>query len=211
MTVPKYIDEVINEDNFDIEELLLVLDEKNIEDRNKIGLLELGYATDVISLREKDYSNKVKVYVMQNNFDIDDLPFLFDSYTKASERMKNEIKELSIKHIEEIIDNNYSAPYKLLLELFGSGGLKIDEKRKLLIVCLLDLDEERVKEFLKMLNMNTFLTLFQGKHPMFEVNQFNKDILMKFEQKKWITSFDYDKKDSNFYRAYGRKRQDKIS
>jgi len=47
--------------------------------------------------------------------------------------------------------------------------------------------------------------LFNQKRPKFEINDINKRILTSFEKKRWISSFDIDKDDTNYYRAYGRR------
>lgn len=55
------------------------------------------------------------------------------------------------------------------------------------------------------MKMYDFLSLFNRKRPKFEINEINKEILTIFKEKQWITKFEVDKNEKDFYRAYGRK------
>ena len=45
----------------------------------------------------------------------------------------------------------------------------------------------------------------QPETPRIKINRINKLILSIFKEKRWITKFEIDENDSDFYRAYGRK------
>jgi hypothetical protein len=204
--IRQYTEEVINEDNFVMDELLSVLDE-NVENKYKISLLE--FSSDVITLKGKDYSVPVKLHILEHNLNVEDIPFLLDSYTK--ERNKTimvEIKNISIQHIEEIISEGYFVPFELLTELFLAEQLEMETKKELFAQCLPEMSEKQVVKCLRTLQMEDFLSLFERKRPTFEVNNFNEVILENFKKRKWITNFNTDENNTELFRAIGRDRPD---
>lgn len=68
--------------------------------------------------------------------------------------------------------------------------------------------EVKAKGYLQTLQMDVFLSLFDRKRPKFEINSINERILVLFWKKHWITRFEIDKYEPNYYRAYGRKMND---
>ncbi len=200
--IKKYTEEVINEENFDMLEMLSVLEEK-VDDKYKIKLLQ--FATTEISLIERSYSVPVKLYILENNLDINDIPFLLSCYPTESDRIKNAIIDISIERIDDIITEQYSIPFELQVELLESNHLPLEMKKELFALSLPNMSEEQVKEILSTLEMNDFLSLFNRKRPTFEINEINKKILTIFKEKQWITKFEVDKNEPNLFRAIGRR------
>lgn len=203
--IDQYTEEVINEENFVLSEMLSVLEE-NVDDEYKVKLLE--FTSDEISLKQKRYSDAVKLHILNHNLDVNDIPFLLSCYPKESVDVKAAIKSISIEHIADILAEQYSIPFELLSELFASNQLEMEIKKELFALCLPDMSEAQAKEYLCTLQMNDFLSLFNRKRPKFEVNEINEQILSIFKEKRWITTFDIDKSEPDYYRAYGRKMQD---
>lgn len=201
--IHQYTENVINEDNLEMDELLSVLDE-NVEDEYKSSLLELS--SDIITLKEKDYSDKIKLHILENNFNVEDIPFLLESYTnERSKGIMKAIKTISILHIGKIISEGYSIPFELLTELFLSDKLETETKKELFVQYLPDLSEDQVVKCLKILDMKDFLSLFDRKRPTFEINNVNETILDNFKRREWITGY---KNERGFFRAIGRDRSD---
>lgn len=203
--IDQYTEEVINEENFVLSEMLSVLEE-NVDDEYKVKLLE--FTSDEISLKQQRYSDAVKLHILNHNLDVNDIPFLLSCYPKESVDVKAAIKSISIEHIADILAEQYSIPFELLSELFASNQLEMEIKKELFALCLPDMSEAQAKEYLCTLQMNDFLSLFNRKRPKFEVNEINEQILSIFKEKRWITTFDIDKSEPDYYRAYGRKMQD---
>ena len=201
--ISSYATKVINEDNFILEEMLLVL-QKEVPDENKIELL--NYAEDEISIKNKNYSKKVKAHILEYNLDKEDIPFLLETFPNESNSIKEIIKNISIKFIDHIIDNSFTVPFNLLSELFDSAQLTKEMKIELLILCLPKMNIDQAKKYLGSLQMNNFLSLFKRKNPKFRINPTNKQILEIFKEKRWINKFNTDKDRPNYYRAYGRKK-----
>lgn len=200
--ISRYIDEVINKENFDLHEMLSVLEE-NVDDEYKVKLLK--YTTDKLTLKQKRYSDAVKLYILNHNLDVNDIQFMINRFPQESDNIKNAIRHISIEHITNIISEQFSIPFELLTELFASNQLIAERKKELFVLCLINMNEVQAKEYLRALQMNEFLSLFNQKRPKLEVNAINEQILTIFEKKHWITKFEIDKDEPEYYRAYGRK------
>lgn len=57
---------------------------------------------------------------------------------------------------------------------------------------------------LQSLRLESFMSLFSGKHPKIERTKQAEKLLMIFKTKGWITGFDVDKQDPDYFRARGR-------
>ena len=128
-----------------------------------------------------------------------------DRYSEKSEPMKNIIRNILINYIEEILNSKYKISHEFLLELFRSVNLSSETKKKLLLTYLPERNEAEVKGYLITLNMDDFLSLFDQKRPKFEINEFNRQLLEIFKNNNWITKFEVDKANPEYYRATGRK------
>jgi len=200
--IVQYTELVVNDECFDVHEMLSVIEEK-VDDQYKIKLLQ--NSTDEITLIEKNYTDAVKMYILEHNLNITDIPFLLSSYPAESDKIKNAIKITAIEYVDEIVAGEFTVPYKLLTVLFETDRLQIEKKKELFALSLPELSKEQAKRLLSTLQMNKFLSLFNRKRPTFEINDINKEILTTFENKRWITKFEVDKNEDNLYRAYGRK------
>ncbi|MCM3294019.1 hypothetical protein M3661_28385 [Paenibacillus sp. MER 180] len=201
--ISKYV-EIISDDNFDFNEMLLILEEQNVNDEYKIKLLQ--FTTEELSLRQKEYSHVVKIHILNHNLNVDDIPFLLSGYPKEGIDIRAEIKRISIEYITDIITEEYSIPFELLSELFELSNIEEDTKMKLFALHLPNMNEAQAKKCLRILQQDELLSLFDFKRPKFAVNDINRDILSIFQKKSWITKFEVDKDDQYSYRAYGRKK-----
>jgi hypothetical protein len=205
--IKKYAEEIIDKETFSADEMLYILDE-NVDNTYKIKLLP--YFSGNISLQNKTYSDVVKIHVLNNKFEINDMLSILESYPNECKEVKDVIKTLTTKHVEDVIIKKLAVPYELLSILLQEEQLSILQKKSLFVLCLQELDEEQVKSALQAQQMDDFLSLFDGKQPKLEKNDLNEKILEIFKGRNWITSYDPDKDDSNSYRAYGRKTEEKV-
>lgn len=200
--ISQYTKDIITEENFILSEMLLLLEE-NISDEYKIELLQ--YTTAQLSLQQKKYSNAVKLHILTHNFDLNDIPFLLKKYSQENTGIKEAIKHIAIEYITDIVENHYEITYELLSDLFAINQLTAEIKKNLFVIYLPNMDEAEVKKHLLTLKMNNFYSLFDRKRPMkFETNPVNEKILLIFMQKHWITKFEADKDEPNYYRVYRR-------
>jgi hypothetical protein len=203
--ISDYVNNVITQTNFVLSEILLVIDQK-ISDSNKIKLLKL--TSEIISIKDKNYSDKVKIQILNNNFNIEDLPYLLRSYSKESKEIKSLTKAIAIKNISVILTGNYKTCFDLLFELLSTSEVTKVDKTNLFLLNLPELSVTECRECLLILKMNDFISLLGGNNPIFPVNQISQDILTIFKSKHWINKFEIDKKKTDHFRAYGRRKID---
>lgn len=207
--IVEYTENIINSNNFSFNEMISVLEE-NVDDEYKIKLL--SFTTEKLSLQGKTYSNTIKKHVLNNNLDENDIPFILSYYSEETTDIKSVIKDISIKHITNIMNNRYSVHFDLLLELLVTDEIDHEVKTQLFIQHLPDLKKEQAKKCLPLLQMNDFLDLFIGRRPKFEINDINGQILSIFKEKQWITNYYVDDKgETKFYRAIGKNDAEKMA
>jgi len=199
--ISNYVNEDIYKENFNEDEMLAILDE-NVDDKYKIKLL--SYFTGIVSIKNKTYSDVVRIHILQNNFQLKDLSILLETFPNECKEIKDLIKSKTILNVDEVERQKLVIPYELLLDLIKEEVLSIPQKKSLFVLCLPVLDEVQANITLRLLQMDDFLSLFYGNWHKVEKNNFNESILEIFKKKDWIKSYDIAKDDSNSYRAYGR-------
>lgn len=199
--ISQYTSEVINETNYDHNEVLLVL-ETHVKDKFKIELLK--YASDKISIQRKNYSDAVVKYILKHNLDENDIPSLLKDYPHGNNEINEVIKRIALERITEILNSKPVISYELLIALLSETKLSIDNKKELVVLYLPGMNQIQAKACFQILQMGAFLSLFSRKRPKFAAIPINEKILSILRQKGWITKFEIDKDNSNCYRAIGR-------
>ncbi len=162
--------EIMNDDIFELTELLYILDRNTIADEIKLSLL--GFTKDVITIKD-NYTSKILFHILENNLDINDLPELYKRYDVYDLNIQDKIYELAITHIYDITTNRQKLSYQLLIKLLSSPNLETSYKEDLLFnnYNLLNIDE--IKESLQNLRLTYLQNLFIGKKTTYTIS--NKD------------------------------------
>lgn len=207
--IEQYVEVVIDEEIFDIDEVLQILD-KAIDDSYKIALTE--YTNEVISITNKEYGDRLMKHIIENNLNLEEIPYLIGIYTQMDQIVKDAIVAMCIKHIELIIQEKYhEIDSELLLQILSSKEVDMDQKKQVLANCIKDIGKERVKKYLEIMELEDYIGLFQGKKPKIIVNIANERLLSKFKTNGWIYRFDEDKKYPEYYRVIGKKAAKEMS
>ncbi|WP_460323258.1 YobI family P-loop NTPase [Paenibacillus sp. YSY-4.3] len=206
--IEQYVMEVINNENFELFELLRLLD-KDIQDTYKLRLLE--YTSEPITVKGKKYSESILLHILKNNLEIDDIPYLISYYDRCSPKLKIVFETIFIQNIEKIILDEYEVPYILLIEFLGSDMIEESNKTDLLLSHLVDLNEKQAIICFRLLGMLDIVGLFSGKWPKLEKNDTNEKILITFKTKGWISGFDTDKREPEYFRARGRRNREHVT
>lgn len=199
--IEEYI-ECLDEEILHEDEIFNLLGESNISDEHKISLIE-KYPNS-ISLKENNFSEKVQLFIIKNNFEEDDLFYLVENYDKGSSEMKKMIESLSITHVEKISNTQRLLPYDLLFEIMSNTEVDEYYKKVILYNNLDELNVDEIIECMSSANFDKFVKLFNGKNPKILITDENRNILNYFKEKGWISSFKEDFKFPDYYRAYGR-------
>jgi len=205
--IDSYVEDVISDENFDFDEMIDVIS-LDVSNENKIGLVE--FTDKAISIVDCNYSDDVKIHILRNNLEKSNISHLIISYPQESDLLKSEIKSLAIEHKATIITQSYLLSIELFEALLFSSNLNNDDKIEFLIIVLPKLDEGQATKYLNSLGLNDYVRLFDRGRPKFEANDVNERLLDIFKDKRWITKYEEDKDDANYYRAFGRKLQEEL-
>ena len=167
-------------------ELLSVL-EMNIDDAYKIQLLK--FSTECISILNIECSDNVKVYILQNHFDVKDIETLFQHYETYGDTIMPAILSVAIRYTNLIYEDDYKISLKLYEQLMASSQISDSVKIELFISVLPYLNESQCKNSLQILKMKNMLKVFEQKSTKLEANEINECILQKFNEHGWIIRF----------------------
>lgn len=200
--ITKYVDEILDEENFDLSEALEVLS-SSVSDKHKLALL--AKIKDDITARKFEYSDAVKSHILSNNLNENDIHHFICSYQSEGTLTKQAIEKITLDHIDTIFDSENNINKSLVDKLLDSSTISQANKQKLFALLLPYLDEAQCKHYMGRLGLQAFLSLFEQKRPLIRINEINARILLIFKNKGWITKFEKAEKEQGFYRAFGRK------
>lgn len=195
--IEKYV-EIIDTETFSHEELVMLLSE-NISDDIKLKLL--SFSNKPISIIDGNYSNLVKLYILNNNLNNNDMETLYRTY----ETQSNEIQEFIFKYAENnyktIINQINNASTDLKNQLLESS-LSIEKKIEIFIAMADNSSCEQAITMLNKIGLTAYEKLFLPYYrPKFKVNNLNKQILDLFIKNKWIDSFEIDTDNTEYYKV----------
>lgn len=200
--IQSYVENIISEETFDFDEVRQVL-ETNVDDVYKLALLD--YTSKPISVVDSNYSERVQAYILKNNFDDEDLPYLLRTYSSLVEPLQLIMDDIVKNNTDEIISNEYPMGIQLCRKIFAMSTIDDETKLQIFAISVDSFSETECKECLDILNRKDILSAFQGKRPTIPITDINKSILDILVKKHWIVGYSIDKKDENMYRISSRR------
>lgn len=195
--IKEYI-EVIDDDFFSFDELIMLLSE-NIEDELKLKLL--SYSNKPISIINTNYSFAIKKHILNNNLNTNDVIYLYQDYENQPKEIQDFTLKYAITDYITIIDqiNNVSSVLKSqLLE----STMSIDKKVEIFIAMAENQNREQAITILDKIGLTEYGKIFLPRHkPKIKVNNLNDLILSLFVNKKWISSFDVNTSNDEYYKV----------
>ncbi len=190
---------VLNGDTFDLKETRSLL-ERDIGDDHKIALPE--FTADAISIEGKDYSERVQLHILENNFEESDLPWFIEKFDTLGPPVKDMIVELCEHRVDEFISEGYSIPFNLLNVLLD---LEIGQevKQALLANSIEQLDLAKTVECLEKVNLDDLVRAFKGENPGVVKTDDIERILIVLRDKGWISNYGSEWSNEEQFRAYG--------
>jgi hypothetical protein len=198
--IDKYI-ELIDPDNADFDEILSLL-ETDINDNSKIMLLE--NVDEAILIEGKNYSDIIKIYILENNFNYEDIPYLLEIYDNVTDEVRNTITKSMIANIDIIISNEIEIPYSILVIILENAFFDKERSKKILAINVAELDKNQIKKCFEIIELHDYLSLFENKRPKFIVDPVNEMILKVLKDKDIIKKYELDKRNNQYYRAQGK-------
>ncbi len=187
--IDEYI-EVIKNEGVKKEALLEILSWEDVSDDIKIELIE--EADFEISILNKEYSDNLNKYILTNYFDYQDLRELIRDYKKWEVEIQDIIFSKIVYYLEDLVDFATNIPKEIIDKLFGDKTIDINVKVDLLIELLPTIDEKVCTQYLPLLNLDEFTTIFnsRGKKKIY-VNTLNEKLLSAFkENTSWLDDFE---------------------
>lgn len=200
--IEEYI-ECLSEEIVNYDEILELLNIQGISTECKMLLIDKCPSS--ISVVGREYSEDVQIHIMSNKFDGNELQYLIESYMNYSERIKRKILGLCISNIEDICNNEYKLPQDLLRKLMESSDITVNHRKAIFYNNIDSLSKSEVAHYLELDVFNEFAGLFEGKRPKILIDDENTKLLAYFKSKGWISKFEQDLKESQFYRAHGKR------
>ena len=193
--IEKYI-EILNTEStlFSKEELLLILENNNISEKNKLEVLEMSKET--ISIKNKNYSENIKNYILDNKYDKNDFEYLVLNYENFSDTIKDKIFKFILESKKEFNLIIEGVSEKLLDLYLESSEIEKDEKLSVLLNILDKSAEAReFKNKLNLLNLEEYKNIFRRSRTLeFEKTEFNKKLLGKLLEKDYIEKLEEKEK-----------------
>lgn len=195
--IEKYV-EIMDEDLFSHEELLIILD-WDVRDDLKLSLLE--FANSKISIIGKKYSAAVCMYILKNHLLSSDLDHLFKEYEHYEDPVLSEIFDLAIRSITKIIDESDSVSKLLMGALLETDRLDKDSKVDLFVSMLPKLSESEISDILGVLGLLEYQKIFEpSRRPRFVMDDESEKILDAFQNCKLISSYEEDPVKEGYYK-----------
>ncbi len=156
-------------------EILELLSDSRIT--NEFSLILLNLYTGTITIENKSYSDAVCEVIIQNHFNVDDLPWLLLHYDSLGNKTKTALIEYATKNISRITSAAKTVK-TLPTEIFAA------------LLILESIDTKTILDFRKILSDDRFeLVCSSSKSPSFEDNEHNRVILEYFKVHGWISSY----------------------
>lgn len=189
---------ILNSNLFSKDELLKILEDREISDKQKLELLQIS--KEPISIKDKKYSVNIQKYILKNNYDNSDFEYLIINYkTYRSKNLKDCIFNLILENREEFCDLNNKIPDELLKEFLKNDKISSEEKLPILLNKLESINNiEEFSELLKLINLEEYKEIFiKNKTLKFIKNDFNTNLLNELLEKNYIKNI--EEKDENTY------------
>lgn len=195
------IDEYINiiERVMDQEEMVNVLSE-DIDNSKRISLIEKLPSGITISILEKNYSEDVQCYILENRYKTSDMMQLFNTFSHFGTNVQEIIFKKALSQTNYIIENITEIDPKLKIKIMLSDSVNISKKMSMLIKDLPNIDIEIAKTYLHAVDKDDFAKIFdRNSRPRFENTDDNAKLLKAFESRGWIDNYKLD--DDGYFRV----------
>ncbi|NUF79692.1 hypothetical protein GY065_12370 [Snodgrassella sp. ESL0323] len=172
-----------------------------LSDDDAINLL--SYTNEPVSVIKYSFSSKIMAYVLEYNFNKDDLVNLIKDYDKHDEDIQSLIVEQSIKNCELIvIKQKTDIADNLLNKLFISEKLGENKKIDLFIQALpykyMHVSERR--QALKSMQLDEFNKIWNRGTPKIKCCEDYSRLLLALKEQGLIQDFCVDNKQEKYYR-----------
>lgn len=195
--------ETIDAEIYSTEELMEILS-WNIDDSIKIKLLENENGS--ISIQNTNYSKNLCYYILNNNFNKNDIDVLYEQYSGYDAKIQEFIFAYACNNIHTIVDNAKQISKDLACLILKNENLDETTRIEILTSLIPHISRETGKEYAKELNCNNYAAIFDShKKPKYEINDINTNVLEAMVEAKWIYEYLEDENKQGFYKIHRNK------
>ena len=153
-----------------------MLEWDEIDETDKIQLLQK--TSQPVSIVGRKLNDNIILFILENNFDVKDIPWFIEHYSEYSISIKRLIRMNLGKNIEEMLDvSDCKTDFELLKELISSRDIAFDQKLKLLEANTKSLNRFELLDILRLLGADKIVNNLEGGNKKVEVTEQNERIL----------------------------------
>ena len=191
LNIDDYI-QIIEDNNslFYQNELLTILSDKSIKDKNKLRLLK--FSEDKIDIHNKNYSDSVIDFILNNNHY--NIVELIENFSNFNTSIKEKIYKLVKENIDDFYNNLEISDFELIKTFLIDKEIDIDEILKILIN-ILDKKEginniDDFYKYLELMNLEEYKNITKkNSNLQIPINDFNSNLLKKLKGINFIEDF----------------------
>ena len=197
-----YFAEVIDKDNFDMQECLSLI-ESDIVDERKMKLLSL--TSEEISVENDAYSEELILYILENHYMEDDFSYIIQQEYQ-SEDLQCHVNGLVETGITKIIQNDMPISKTVCMHLLlpKTDCLTLSQKKLFLARYIKYFTKTEVKGIVHDLQIDEYVPFFENKNPIVDGNAINRTVLEALNRVGYIGKF-VEQEDGQ-YRVYSKKK-----
>ncbi len=182
--IEEYI-EIMEKELFLQQELNDILLDDEIDEQLKLELLK--FSEEVIYIRDKKYSSNILKYILENNFDKNELTYLVEKYEEYEEVVKDKIFELTIERLNEVSENIKEMSPELVKRILIDDRIIKEAK----IEFLNEVNEVKyLKKYFKYMGLKEYNGIFNKNSEIkVEKSNFNYKVLEKLKKDNLIDNF----------------------
>lgn len=184
----KYL-EIIDNNLFSQDELLIILSDEDIDINSKLKLL--NFSNQKIKIMDKDYPVEIQNYILENNYDDSEFLELIKNFNNFEEKTKEIIFNITKNNMGNFYSNLDKTPSSLINKFLKDKEIGDGVKLTILLNLLyFIMNVEKFYKYLKLVNSKDYKDLVKRNTSFnISVNAFNLQLLQKLKEKGFIESF----------------------
>lgn len=190
--IKKYVEAVKNRqiNGLDIP-MVLSFNDSIISDEDKVELLShYGYSVKI----KDEYSHRIKNFIIKNNFDNDDLSYVYANYSDFDSDARAIIQNKAVNNIASLTSGKNSIDNELLEELICNSALKRQHKIALFKNYINKINMQSMYKYLCVLDYSNLASIFSTNREPVKLTDDNIDMIKFLKQSKIIKRYVLDEK-----------------
>lgn len=161
--------------SFDFDELIELLKWENVTDQQKIELIKM--TDNPIEVSERNFSDELFVFILENNFALEDISWLMQNYYRKSDKVKGVIWSMVVDNMENVIPYAKHICKELLHKILSSSDVEFTYKIQLLEKIIRELSKDELCNMLQVLGAEKIVNNIYGGNQRIEITDENEQIL----------------------------------